>query len=271
MLFTVSTFDISQPNTTRYWASPSNDYYRIMLVRLWRYKNILIVSLMGDLWDIFLEYFRLKWPWAWVQFQSGTMWSYRHIFETHNYEVFSYTCWVDSSRPGDVYIRQWNQGSSVYAPSQWETTLHCNVVSHWLGTNTIGFSVWQATRHYQTNDDYRKKSMEIWIKKQYYSDVIMSAMASQITYISISIVCSTACLGVDQRKHQRSASLAFVRGIHRYPLNSLHKGQVTRKMFPFDDVIMKKKCIWKCRLQNVKHFIRVSVCPNVNQFRVTRL
>ena len=42
----------------------------------------------------------------------------------------------------------------------------------------------------------------------------------------------------DQRKHQSSASLAFARGIHRWPVNSPHKGPVTRKMFPFDDVIM---------------------------------
>ena len=42
----------------------------------------------------------------------------------------------------------------------------------------------------------------------------------------------------DQRKHQSSASLAFMRGIHRWPVNSPHKGPLTRKMFPFDDVIM---------------------------------
>ena len=33
-------------------------------------------------------------------------------------------------------------------------------------------------------------------------------------------------------------SLAFMRGIHRWPVNSPHKGPVTRKMSPFDDVIM---------------------------------
>ena len=44
--------------------------------------------------------------------------------------------------------------------------------------------------------------------------------------------------GTGQRKHQSSASLAFVRGIHRWPVNSLHKWPVTQKMFPFDDVIM---------------------------------
>ena len=44
--------------------------------------------------------------------------------------------------------------------------------------------------------------------------------------------------GADQSKHQNSASLAFVWGIHRGPVNSPHKWPVTRKMFPFDDVIM---------------------------------
>ena len=44
--------------------------------------------------------------------------------------------------------------------------------------------------------------------------------------------------GADQRKHQSSASLTFVRGIHRWSVNSPHKGPVTRKMFPFDDVII---------------------------------
>ena len=41
-----------------------------------------------------------------------------------------------------------------------------------------------------------------------------------------------------QRKHQSSASLAFVRGINRWPVDSPHKGPVTRSMFPFDNVIM---------------------------------
>ena len=69
-----------------------------------------------------------------------------------------------------------------------------------------------------------------------YGDVIISTMASQITRVSI--IYSNVCSNADQRKHQSSASLAFVRGIHRGPVNSPHKGPVTRKMFPFDDVIM---------------------------------
>ena len=64
----------------------------------------------------------------------------------------------------------------------------------------------------------------------------MGSIASQIT--SLTIVYSVVYSGADQRKHHSSASLAFVRGIHRGPVNSPHKGPVTRKMFPFDDVIM---------------------------------
>ena len=70
----------------------------------------------------------------------------------------------------------------------------------------------------------------------HYSDVILGVMASQIT--SLTNVYSTVYSGVDQRKHQSSASLAFVRGIHRWPVNSPHKWPVMRKMFPFNDVIM---------------------------------
>ena len=70
----------------------------------------------------------------------------------------------------------------------------------------------------------------------YYSDVIMDTKAFQIT--SPTIVYSIVYSGTDQREHQCSASLAFLQGIHRWPVNSLHKWPITRKMFPFDDVIM---------------------------------
>ena len=72
----------------------------------------------------------------------------------------------------------------------------------------------------------------------HYGDVMMGGMASDIT--SLMIVYSTVHSGADQRKHQSSASLAFVHGIHRWPVNTPHKGPVTRKMFPFDDVIMRQ-------------------------------
>ena len=71
---------------------------------------------------------------------------------------------------------------------------------------------------------------------QHYNDVIMGAIAYQIT--SLTIVHSIVYSDADQRKHQSSASLAFVWEIHRGPVNSPHKWPVTRKIFPFDDVIM---------------------------------
>ena len=82
----------------------------------------------------------------------------------------------------------------------------------------------------------------------------MSAMASQITSLTIVYTTvysrrrskkTTVYSGTDQRRHQSFASLAFVREIHRWPVNSPHKGPVTRKMFPFDDVIMTHHtCSW---------------------------
>ena len=96
-------------------------------------------------------------------------------------------------------------------------------------------------------------------------DVIMGAMVSQIT--SLTIVYSIIYSGADQRKHQSSASLAFVRGIHRGPVNSPHKWPVTRKMFPFDDVIMTRipqalhTCCWEARWE-ATDAQQISDCPD---------
>ena len=79
------------------------------------------------------------------------------------------------------------------------------------------------------------------IESNHYTDVIMGAMASQIT--NLTIVYSIVYSDIDQRKHQSSASLAFV--------NSPHKLPVTRKMFPFDDVIMHTKNAAKCGVISV--------------------
>ena len=73
--------------------------------------------------------------------------------------------------------------------------------------------------------------------RTHYSYVIMGMIAYQIT--SFTIVYSIVYSGADQRKYQSSASLAFVREIHRWLVNAPHKGPVTRKMFLFGDVIMR--------------------------------
>ena len=106
-----------------------------------------------------------------------------------------------------------------------------------------------------------------------YNDVIMSAMASQVT--SLTIVYSTVYSGTNERKNQSSASLAFVWGIHRWPVNSPHKGPVTRKMFPFDDVIMLSfraslSCIIIVSITCVRHIANKLSKPPSIRFTVSR-
>ena len=84
----------------------------------------------------------------------------------------------------------------------------------------------------------------------------MDTIASQIT--SLAIVYPTVYSDADQSKHQSSAPLAFVWGIHRRPVNSPYKWPVTRKMFPFDDVIIF--------IVLVTLIIAISLCAYIYQF-----
>ena len=97
---------------------------------------------------------------------------------------------------------------------------------------TVGFPITRYVCSLST--DWFESVHNIFL--HHYSDVIMGVMTSLIT--SLASVYSTVHSCADQRKHQSSASLAFVRGIYRKPVNSPQKWPVTRKMFPFDDVIM---------------------------------
>ena len=82
-----------------------------------------------------------------------------------------------------------------------------------------------------------------------------------VSITRLTIAYSTVYSGANQRKHWSSASLAFVQGIHRWPVNSPHRWPVTRKMFPFDDVTMSRLSIhtnvmaWK-RLPHYWPFVR---------------
>ena len=116
-------------------------------------------------------------------------------------------------------------------------------VHFWLQQNIFFYKMWiNSLKLCEINDlsDWEVSSCDNVFVMPHYNDVIMSAMVSQIT--SITIVYSTLYSGADQRKHQSSASLAFVRGIHRWPVNSPHKGHVTRKIHPLDDVTTQ---LWK--------------------------
>ena len=90
----------------------------------------------------------------------------------------------------------------------------------------------------------------------------MGAIASQIT--SLTIVYSIVYSDADQRKHQSSASLAFVRGIHRGPVNSPHKWPVTRQMFPFDDIIMWVFHWMMGRHLYVRKYVVMAMCVQEN-------
>ena len=76
-----------------------------------------------------------------------------------------------------------------------------------------------------------------WLQIIHYNDTMMSAMASQIT--GVFIVYSTLGLVADQRKNQSPTSLAFFAGNSEVTDEFPTQRPVTRKMFPFDDVIMK--------------------------------
>ena len=89
---------------------------------------------------------------------------------------------------------------------------------------------------------YSHEKRWAWSFSSHRNDVIMSSMASQIN--SLTIVYPAVYSGEDQRKHQSSASLAFVRENPRSPVNSPHKWPVTPKMFPIDNVIMPKSSMY---------------------------
>ena len=117
----------------------------------------------------------------------------------------------------------------------------------WQNDHIVVFCSWSLAPYIAHDHQKDRNKTVAWIKHDIgmtkmfgpllcHYNVIMSVMSSLIT--SLTIVYSSVYSGAHQRKHQSSASLAFVRGIHRWPVNSPHKWPVTRKMFPFDDVIM---------------------------------
>ena len=151
--------------------------------------------------------------------------------------------WTNSRVAGDLRPREteaWTKWPSLcrrYFSFTLMRICHQRIEFYW---SLLGITAWWCQRitNWTTVDEVKPCRMASlrhtdWM---YCDDVIMSATASQIT--SLTTVYSTVFSSADQRKHQNSASLVFVRGIHPWPVNSPHKGSVTRKMFPFDDVIM---------------------------------
>ena len=69
-----------------------------------------------------------------------------------------------------------------------------------------------------------------------HPDVIWKKLSRPLYHVHFTLIHTnsrhkTVYSDADQRKHQSSASLAFVRGSHRWPVNSPHKWPVTQKCF----------------------------------------
>ena len=114
--------------------------------------------------------------------------------------MFSLICagidgWVNTREAGDLRRHRAHYDVIV---------MQGKVTLHWLNYH------WSSTQFKQ-------------IFPFHYDDVIMTTLASQIT--SLTVVYSIVYSGVDERKHQSSASLAFVRGIHRDRWIPRTKGQ----------------------------------------------
>ena len=117
---------------------------------------------------------------------------------------------------------EWNPTSLVDFPYKGQVMLSLDepmLTNHLWGL--AAFSWGQFLRK-----SSRYKSLKwVW----HYIDVIMTTIASQIT--SLMVVYSIVYSCADQRKHQSSASLAFVRGIHRDRWIPRTKGQLRGKCF----------------------------------------
>ena len=133
-------------------------------------------------------------------------------------------------------IEVWELISNFIAHLTWHMITYPCVAQAHLSIRIAQFQM--CNFHPHINDWY----LEIFL--WYYNDVIIGVIASQIT--SLAIVYSAVYSDADQRKHHSSGSLAFVRRIHRWPVNFPHKWPVTRKMF--DDVIMNSPNVW-CQSQ----------------------
>ena len=72
----------------------------------------------------------------------------------------------------------------------------------------------------------------------HYNDVIIGAMASQFTSLRL-FTQPFINAQIKKKISKLRVTGLCVRGIHRWPMNSTHKGPVAPRMFPFDDVIMQ--------------------------------
>ena len=141
---------------------------------------------------------------------------------------YQYTNHICARKLSHHWFRYWIVACSVpiHYLNQWSPIVIWTVRNH-----LHGFFFFSIISH------WRKLILTCRIESHnyidYYSDVIMSAMASLLP--GVPSACLAVCSGADQRKHQSSASLALSREIHRWPVDSrwfrLTKGQYRGKCF----------------------------------------
>ena len=149
---------------------------------------------------------------------------------------------------------------------QWRGALMFSLICAWMDSWVNKLNVGDLRRHCAHYDVTVMEKMLRWIDLKrvwyccdsfegahfscrvdprhlhHYDDVIMTMMGSQIT--SLTVVYSTVYSDTDQRKHQNSASLAFVWGIHRDRWIPRTKGQLRGKCFH----LMTSSWIWSSRV-----------------------
>ena len=164
------------------------------------------------------------------------------------------------SAPWDIYDRSKcaaqnlrGNGPNMHAISLL-STYHWHYIDITWASGIVKSPATRLIVHQRDQPNDNKPKVSLYRPFLHYDDVILGTIRSQIT--SLTIVYSIIYSDADQRKHQSSASLAFVRGIHRGPVNSPHKWPVTRKMCPFDDVIMESNPPAFCRVGNMIMYVR---------------
>ena len=181
-----------------------------------------------------------------------------YINNYRNWARISIRCWIHKRHP---ITRPNGRAMECLLENLWENWPRFNDAALHLQKNRIVKVIIIVLMGF----GLKKARDNIWCHRRsgnldHYNNVIMGAMVSQIT--SHTIVYSIVYSGAYQRKHQSSASLAFVRGIQQWPVNSPHKWPVIRKMFPLDDVIISYH-ITLHRIITLRHIISLLPCTGI--------
>ena len=245
----------SRPQCVNYWSELwMNNLGRYLVAAAW-YGRPHISYISVGFWGSVLS--QMETRWRWLLFCISKM-SFSNMFSL-NFEQFFWLKFVTKgwqiagaldARLVSVYVKpltHWGRDkmAAIFLTTfsdafSWMKMFKFRLRCHWSLFPRVQLTIsqwvkqWCAIHQCISLNDLIHWGLVIYVfinelgPHWHYGNVIMSVMVSQIP--GISIVYSTICSGIDQRKHQSSMSLVMV--------ISPHKGPVTQKMFPFDDIIM---------------------------------